>query len=361
MPVTNRDALAMPGRPDPTGRGGSGEYFKGLRPVPPLLETGLAIFAVFIILRYCVRQLTTLLKSRRREQEQPGFGQQRQPPQHYRFPPSTPKGTGLKGSPPWYRDNWQPKYLPPPPAFSIDEKRGMMSRDAGEPPREGFSDVESAEGVAPSYPYRGPSVDTAAAARHFIIPRPPPAPPLTPPGLRSGFNVRGVPSPVSDAFMHQPNPDYTSSSGASQSSSQQTSATSHSAARRRSYHRPAVPVGIPPLRYPITTEADGPQLVSAPRSYPSGGPYLPPDPASLFAGDVNPAAAGGGAPAGGESGGGGVDVRGEVVSVLDDAGAGWTRHTRVYGGGVCLACAAAGQEHGRGGYYGATVTPEEMW
>lgn len=35
---------------------------------------------------------------------------------------------------------------------------------------------------------------------------------------------------------------------------------------------------------------------------------------------------------------------------------GWKRHTRVYGGGICLACAEAS---GGGGYYGARVRPED--
>lgn len=39
---------------------------------------------------------------------------------------------------------------------------------------------------------------------------------------------------------------------------------------------------------------------------------------------------------------------------MDDSGAGWKRHTRVYGGGVCLACLASGGNHG-GGFYGENV------
>jgi len=36
--------------------------------------------------------------------------------------------------------------------------------------------------------------------------------------------------------------------------------------------------------------------------------------------------------------------------------AGWKRHTRVYGGGVCLAClSAGGGPGGQGGFYGSTV------
>ncbi|KAJ8130667.1 hypothetical protein O1611_g2961 [Lasiodiplodia mahajangana] len=48
-----------------------------------------------------------------------------------------------------------------------------------------------------------------------------------------------------------------------------------------------------------------------------------------------------------------IDVAGEIVSVMDDSGAGWKRHTRVYGGGVCLACMASGDSHG--GFYGENV------
>uniref|UniRef100_A0A0B7KR31 Methyltransferase domain-containing protein n=1 Tax=Bionectria ochroleuca TaxID=29856 RepID=A0A0B7KR31_BIOOC len=38
---------------------------------------------------------------------------------------------------------------------------------------------------------------------------------------------------------------------------------------------------------------------------------------------------------------------------------GWTRHTRVYGGGVCLCCVAAERGNGKGGYYGENVAAEE--
>ncbi|GKT91374.1 hypothetical protein Ct61P_09224 [Colletotrichum tofieldiae] len=47
-------------------------------------------------------------------------------------------------------------------------------------------------------------------------------------------------------------------------------------------------------------------------------------------------------------------VQGEIISLLDGAGAGWKRHTRVYGGGVCLACAASGDDGHHGGFYGRT-------
>lgn len=46
----------------------------------------------------------------------------------------------------------------------------------------------------------------------------------------------------------------------------------------------------------------------------------------------------------------------QVIDSPDHPGASWSRHTRVYGGGVCLACAAAA---GDGGFYGDSVRPED--
>jgi len=86
-----------------------------------------------------------------------------------------------------------------------------------------------------------------------------------------------------------------------------------------------------------TTDSD---LIFSPSSYPSSSPHLPP------------------APPGHESreGSAEIEVQGEVISMTDDHGTEWKRHTRVYGGGVCLACAASG---GEGGFYGATVREED--
>jgi hypothetical protein len=52
-----------------------------------------------------------------------------------------------------------------------------------------------------------------------------------------------------------------------------------------------------------------------------------------------------------------IDLKGEIFSVTDEAGHGWKRHTRVYGGGVCLACLASGERHG--GFYGDKVPMSE--
>jgi hypothetical protein len=54
-----------------------------------------------------------------------------------------------------------------------------------------------------------------------------------------------------------------------------------------------------------------------------------------------------------------IDLHGEIISVVDGAGHGWKRHTRVYGGGVCLACLAADGEGGDGGFYGDKVPLED--
>ncbi|KAI1747277.1 hypothetical protein F4782DRAFT_444995 [Xylaria castorea] len=73
----------------------------------------------------------------------------------------------------------------------------------------------------------------------------------------------------------------------------------------------------------------------APSSFPSSNPILPLAPHAALESKE-------------------IDVSGEIVSVTDDSGAGWKRHTRVYGGGVCLACLASGGNHG-GGIYGENV------
>lgn len=98
------------------------------------------------------------------------------------------------------------------------------------------------------------------------------------------------------------------------------------------------------LSSPIEVEPADASLLST--SYPPTTSLLPPPPPGLQLGAD-------------DEQGRQIEVRGEIVSMLDAEGAGWTRHTRVYGGGICLACAATGGNHG-GGFYGANVSPEEM-
>ncbi|KAI1178581.1 hypothetical protein F4777DRAFT_77342 [Nemania sp. FL0916] len=87
---------------------------------------------------------------------------------------------------------------------------------------------------------------------------------------------------------------------------------------------------------PGSSDAEAEQSYSAfaPSSFPSASPILPLAPHAA----LEPRE---------------IDVTGEVSSVIDDSGVGWKRHTRVYGGGVCLACLASGDSHG--GFYGENV------
>ncbi|KAI0402579.1 hypothetical protein F4802DRAFT_352715 [Xylaria palmicola] len=82
--------------------------------------------------------------------------------------------------------------------------------------------------------------------------------------------------------------------------------------------------------YSTAAEMEDASSAFAPSSFPSSNPILP----------IAPHAA--------------LEPRdSEIVSVMDDSGAGWKRHTRVYGGGVCLACLGSDGNHG--GFYGENV------
>lgn len=188
---------------------------------------------------------------------------------------------------------------------------------------------------------------TRAAAPRFMMPRPPPPPPLTPPELSTSiFNMDHrkysytATSPEMGAFFDQPNPDYSSDSVVSQTTATAPS-LSPSTPRRRSYTK-SVPIGVPALTPSVSLTSEGSDALST--SFPPTIPFLPgPPPGHEVEFTDSPHE---------------MDVQGEIISVLDDAGAGWKRHTRVYGGGVCLACAASGSE-GHGGFYGVNVRPED--
>jgi hypothetical protein len=178
-------------------------------------------------------------------------------------------------------------------------------------------------------------------ARHLKM-RPPPPPPLSPPVLsRQGFPFESrrlstavsVVGDMDSSFFDQPNPDYTSSSGTSSSMMEQRN-TSPITPRRRSYTK-TIPFQTPKV---AAEEADSHVPSFSPSSFPSSSPTLPLAPHDSFETRE-------------------INVKGEIISVTDDSGIGWKRHTRVYGGGVCLACLAAGDQHG--GYYGENVRPEE--
>ncbi|KAL7622714.1 hypothetical protein AAE478_006392 [Parahypoxylon ruwenzoriense] len=168
---------------------------------------------------------------------------------------------------------------------------------------------------------------------------PPPPPPLTPPTLLTGvftFQDRRLSVAASSmgdlntSFFHQPNPDYTlSTSLESTSTALPHDQNSPSVPRRRSYTK-VLPLGS------VHPESEHDGSPFSPSSFPPSSPILPLAPhESLDSREI--------------------DVKGEIISVMDDSGAGWKRHTRVYGGGVCLACLASGSQ---GGFYGDNVPPE---
>ncbi|KAI0192499.1 hypothetical protein F4808DRAFT_442850 [Astrocystis sublimbata] len=110
--------------------------------------------------------------------------------------------------------------------------------------------------------------------------------------------------------------------------------TSSPIAMRQSYSNT---LSVDPPHFQSAAESGTGELHSplAPSSFPSSSPILPLAPhASLESRET--------------------DVSGEHVMVTHDSGADWKRHTRVYGGGVCLACLASGGDHG-GGFYGENV------
>ncbi|KAK3358764.1 hypothetical protein B0T25DRAFT_531085 [Lasiosphaeria hispida] len=197
------------------------------------------------------------------------------------------------------------------------------------------------------------------ASRYFS--RPPPPPPLTPPTLSSAvfpFQDRrhsyaiSIPPELDTSFIHQPNPDYMGDSTSTDVAGQ-SPRSAVSTPRRRSYTK-SVPVGVP-IPGATSASSSAETMTSAgtfsPSSYPPTSPMLPPPPPGQDFPYEYEFVGGPGGPGIAESYQE-IDLHGEIISVMDDAGHGWKRHTRVYGGGVCLACVAAGEE---GGFYGDKV------
>ncbi|GKT44788.1 uncharacterized protein ColSpa_04969 [Colletotrichum spaethianum] len=200
----------------------------------------------------------------------------------------------------------------------------------------------------------GPGYPSDLTSAGFMLSRPPPPPPLTPPELSPSVFMyderrRSFTSGVSEldaSFFEQPNPDYMSFTSTEASTTTQSTRTTRSSPtpRRRSYTK-TLPIGVPvSATGPILEEAE---LTFSPSSYPPTSPLLPGPPP--IHGEVRYD----------EATNREILVQGEIISLLDDAGAGWKRHTRVYGGGVCLACAASGDDGHHGGFYGENVLPEE--
>lgn len=129
----------------------------------------------------------------------------------------------------------------------------------------------------------------------------------------------------------------------------------------------SIPIVSPAPRTPLTDET----MMSA-SSYPSASPALPPPPVEEYR-PFDPSAvmySGPGAvvdgglrtvsPPRGDDARSGLGCTQRPASlghsgIITSTHADWKRHTRVYEGGVCLACAAAED----GGFYGARVRPED--
>ncbi|SPJ71434.1 uncharacterized protein FTOL_01162 [Fusarium torulosum] len=300
MPVTNRGVTQL--TPDTTSTTSTrSNYLSKSPPSFQTLQAALAIFAVAVIARFCAIQLYLWLRHMR------GLDQHTLPTRS--TIPSFPHPQLLQSRPVWTMN--EKNITPPNNPEDIISDNGLQMKP-----------IEKNLVINPNW------------QRTHIISRPPPAPPLTPPELSTAvFTFEDRPRPGEDSFIRQPNPDYMSSTtNAIMSPSSATSTT-----RRRSYNK-TLPIGVP---VPQSSQgmSDTADLTFSPSSYPPTSPLLPPAPPNAGTGEIG--------------------VQGEIIGVLDTEGAGWTRHTRVYGGGVCLACAASGGDHG-GGFYGATVRPEEM-
>lgn len=227
-----------------------------------------------------------------------------------------------------------------------------------------------------------PSLDFTTPRRFSRPSRPPP---LTPPAplAATGYPFEdrcpsyavSVAPELDSSFIHQPNPEYSGCSTSTDIPSSSPQSPSAPIPRRRSYTK-SVPIGI---TAPATTSASSsPETVTSrgsstffPSSYPPTSPLLPPPP-PISENDneprpfLPPSAPPNYQFVGGPGGPGvflsqqEIDLQGEIISVVDGAGHGWKRHTRVYGGGVCLACvAASGRDGEQGGFYGDKVPLED--
>ncbi|KAI0521945.1 hypothetical protein F5B22DRAFT_511176 [Xylaria bambusicola] len=165
--------------------------------------------------------------------------------------------------------------------------------------------------------------------------RPPPAMPLTPPDAATTiftFQDRRLSVAASTHNDFDPalpsldidSPESTSTLDAN-TSSPISPHRSYTTAASLDPHQPSSSTGV---RFEDTLST------FAPSSFPSSSPILPLAPHTALHLHGN-------------------DVTDETNSVTDDSGADWKRHTRVYGGGVCLACLASGGDDG--GFYGENV------
>ncbi|KAL7796067.1 hypothetical protein V8C37DRAFT_400523 [Trichoderma ceciliae] len=299
MPVTNRGGLP----------GADHDYLKAQPPSWESVRTGLSIFALFIIARYCVQKIYRWLR----------------PTERRNTTTAPPTNNSL------LQRQYQPHLGP------MDDEKSIQGVNDQQEDMKAATTTTTTTTAAISSMDRHPHWRSAGGALPGpFVSRLPPAPPLTPPELSTAVFTLDERSPSSQSFIHQPNPDYMSST--SSTAFQTGSPDSASIPRRRSYTR-TFPISVPVSHSPQaqSPEAESVDTTFSPASYTPTIGLLPPAPPCGLESEPD------------DHGHRNVDVQGEIISVLDRDGAGWTRHTRVYGGGACQACAAGG-----GGFYGAT-------
>lgn len=307
---------------------------------------GLALFAVLVIVRTTVRKISA---RRRRKNNTTNTIPPTNTEYHRQYPPlfqstaTHPEGKRVVSSPPFFEPYQDHRFSPSAPRPSwIMAGHSRGSPEDGHLPHsvhQGSSISAEQPSLSVGPGQAEPSTASGEDAhQRYIMTRPPPPAPLTPPAPSQPRFFAPEHGALGASLMHQPNPDYLSHTASLPSPLSEDSKPESS----RKPHSRTLPVSTPtppPLQTrnsDSTNSSDEARF--SPRSFPSPTPFLPPPPPAF---DEN-----------GKS----VDVQGEVISVTDGFGAGWTRHTRVYGGGVCLACAASG---GEGGFYGATALRPE--
>ncbi|KAK8102471.1 hypothetical protein PG984_015617 [Apiospora sp. TS-2023a] len=149
--------------------------------------------------------------------------------------------------------------------------------------------------------------------------RPPPPPPMTPLAMetepfhfqdRRHSEAVSISGDTATPFYQLQNPDYSAAS--STSSTTAPVFQGYPTSSQRISYTQTLSFGSPQDVSSADLDASMPSFT--PHSFPSSNPMLPPPPHDHFSQDE-------------------VEVHGEIISVTDDAGMGWKRHTRVYGGG----------------------------
>ncbi|EGO60131.1 hypothetical protein NEUTE1DRAFT_143622 [Neurospora tetrasperma FGSC 2508] len=259
-------------------------------------------------------------------------------------------------------------HMPPSKTFTSSDgttSPGLTSREGGRGPKHLHTESRQIDGFGISTAQRENNelhgVSVGEPRLHFTTP--PPPPPLTPPTLdktafafqhRQPTSVVLIPPGLDGSFIHQPDLNYI---GHTSSFDIPSSIPADAAAipRRRSYTK-SVPVGVP-IPSSSSSLSRGTTVTSSSAFHPSSdlppSPLFPrPPPVSQdyqFVGGHMEHRASVGNRHQNET-----EVHGEIISVINDDGHGWQRHTQVYGGGVCLAC--LGNE---GGFYGPNVPLED--